>query len=363
MSSILEYALTLDPALATEPVDMIGSLFPRGYVTIVAGEPGVGKTWFMLSIARAIADGLRGLGDPINPYNKGKVLIFAGETGVRMLVDRMNHLGTPTNLNSIQVVSSHQMARMNIDVMLNTAVGRKNIEGAIADFRPDIVFVDTVISFMGDGKDESSQVDMSDSIRMLGSMANTYNAAIVLLHHFRKNKASNAAEVRSQNEVIGTSAFIRLASQVIGVERKGDCRIVNCLKSWWKEFEPFMFKIRTTKEGGVVLDQSYTLNTEGGYSTIPVTRRILAWISENFAEKDFTAGEIIDGCGVGRTSVISAIQAGQSQGLIKLVKKDGNKHIYSLAPQLDEHTHSQLSLPSMEEQPDEHTLTRVKEGR
>ena len=130
MSSILEYALTLDPALATEPVDMIGSLFPRGYVTIVAGEPGVGKTWFMLSIARAIADGLRGLGDPINPYDKGKVLIFAGETGVRMLVDRMNHLGTPTNLNAIQVVSSHQMARMNIDVMLNTAVGRKNIEGA-----------------------------------------------------------------------------------------------------------------------------------------------------------------------------------------------------------------------------------------
>lgn len=345
---IMQYAITLDPRLAEEPVDMIGGLFPRGYVTIVAGEPGVGKTWFMLSIARAIADGIKGLGDPINPYAPGHVLIFAGETGVRMLIDRMNRLGTPEHLDRIQVISSHQMARMNVDVMLNTAVGRKNIEEAIKSYRPDIVFVDTVISFMGDGKDESSQVDMSDSIRVLGVVANTYNTAVVLLHHFRKNKSNPTGESRSQNEVIGTSAFIRLASQVIGLERKGECRVVNCLKSWWKEFEPFMFKIRSTKEGGVVLDQSYTLTTEGGYSTIPVTRRILAWITENFSEKDFTAGEVVDGCGVGRTSVIAAIQAGQSQGLIKLVKKEGNKHIYSLIPKLDENTHSQLSLPPME---------------
>lgn len=352
-NNIMQYALTLDPKLAEEPVDMIGGMFPRGYVTIVAGEPGVGKTWFMLSIARAIADGVKGLGDPINPYAPGHVLIFAGETGVRMLIDRMNRLGTPEHLDRIQVISSHQMARMNIDVMLNTAIGRENIEDAVKAYRPDIVFVDTVISFMGDGKDESSQVDMSDSIRVLGVMANACNTAVVLLHHFRKTKANPTGEARSQNDVIGTSAFIRLASQVIGIERKGECRVVNCLKSWWKEFEPFMFKIRGTKEGGVVLDQSYTLTTDGSYSTVPVTRRILSWIAENFAEKDFTAGEVVDGCGVGRTSVIAAIQAGQSQGIIRLVKKEGNKHIYSLTPKpdtlkLDENTHTQLSLPPME---------------
>ena len=93
-----------------------------------------------------------------------------------------------------------------------------------------------------------------------------------------------------------------------------------------------MFKIRSTKEGGIVLDQSYTYNTEGEYSTIPVTRKILSWITDNFMEKDFTAGEVVDGCGVGRTSVIAAIQAGQSQGLIHLVRKEGNKHVYSLTP-------------------------------
>ena len=40
------------------------------------------------------------------------------------------------------------------------------------------------------------------------------------------------------------------------------------------------------------------------------------WFVDGAAEKDFTAGEVVDGCGVGRTSVIAAIQAGQSQVIL-----------------------------------------------
>lgn len=316
-SNLMQYAMTLDPRLAEEPVQLVG-LFPRGYVSLVAGEPGVGKTWFMLDVARAVADGKVGMGDPITPYEKGKVLLFAGETGVRMLVDRMNLLGGVKNLNSIQVVSSHQMARMNIDVMLNTAIGRRNIEEAINDYKPDIVFVDTVISFMGDGKDESSQVDMSDSIRVLGVVANANNCAIVLLHHFRKNKGSASAELRSQNEVIGTSAFTRLTSLVVGLERKRDVRYVHCMKSWWKEFNPFMFKI-VERKGRVCLDTSYTLDAEGNTSSVPVVNRVTDWIKKNMVDHSFQASEVVAATGVGRNSVASAIQVGLSSGLLEVV--------------------------------------------
>lgn len=317
MSSIMDYAVTLDPALVVaDKLEYVG-LFPRGYVSLVAGEPGVGKTWFMLDVCRAVADGRVGMGDPINPYKKGKALIFAGETGVRMLIERMSLLGGVKNLQSVKVVSSHQMVRCNIDVMLNTAIGRKNIEAAVMEYRPDVVFVDTVIAFMGDGKDESSQVDMSDSIRVLGMLASASNSAIVLLHHFRKRKGSSDSSERSQNEVIGTSAFTRLTSLVVGIERKRDVRRVICLKSWWEEFNPFEFKI-ASKKGGVVLEKSYTLDSEGSYSTIPTSRRVLDWVMEHYPEGAFKIADVVAGTGLSRNTVATALSAGLTQKNLRL---------------------------------------------
>ena len=342
MVSIMQHAITLDPRLAEEPVKYVG-LFPRGYVSLVAGEPGVGKTWFMLDVARSVADGRLGMGDPYEPYERGKVLLFAGETGVRMLVDRMNQLGGVENLNRIQVISSHQMARMDIDVMLNTAIGRKNIEDAIRDYRPDIVFIDTVISFMGDGKDESSQVDMSDSIRVLGVLANTCNTAIVLLHHFRKRASKASEEARSQNEVIGTSAFTRLTSLVIGLERKGEVRYVHCLKSWWKEFNPFSFRI-IDKGGKVVLAQNYSYDSEGARSTVPASFRILDWLAKHKADgSEVTIAEVSAELGIERTAVAAALDMGLAKGRLILLRNSGGgkRKIYAVKNDTGE---KQLSL-------------------
>ena len=316
MSSIMDYAVTLDPRLVEDDKLEYVGLFPRGYVSLVAGEPGVGKTWFMLDVCKAVANGQVGMGDPVNAYPKGRALVFAGETGVRMLIERMSLLGSIKDLNRVKVISSHQMARCNIDVMLNTAIGRKNIEAAVMEYRPDIVFIDTVIAFMGDGKDESSQVDMADSIRVPGMLASASGSAIVLLHHFRKRKSSDSSE-RSQNEVIGTSAFTRLTSLVVGIERKRDVRRVMCLKSWWEEFNPFEFKI-VSKGGHVYLEKSYTLDSEGGYSTVPLSNRVLNWVVANHPEGSFKIADVVAGTGLSRNTVATALATGVTKGVLSL---------------------------------------------
>lgn len=329
MGILLQHSLLLDPKYTEKPVEFVG-VFPRGYVSIVAGVPGVGKTWFMLDVCRSIADGLPILSDADGEIHKGKALIFAGETGVRMLVERMQMLGGVDNLPSIRVVSSHEMARLDIDVMINTAIGRKNIDEAIKEFRPDLVFFDTVISFMSGGKDESSQADMTDPIRGLSAIAGAYNTAIVLMHHFRKRPTQTTdTQSRGLDEVIGSSALTRLASLVVGIERKREMRFCHCIKSWWKEFAPFSFIIKQDCEGSLHLEACYDYTADGDYSVVPGARRVLAKIKEELKGEAFCQKDV-EVLGYGRDLAARGIRLGITNREIIESGRRGNAILYSL---------------------------------
>ena len=328
--SILDHSYILTPEIADKKIERVG-LFPKGHVSLVAGEPGVGKTWFMLNVARAVADGTNGFGLPVpkDRYNVGRVLIFAGETGVKLLADRLRLMGGCKNLESIRVLSSQALMSQDIDVMINTAIGRKNIAEAVELFRPDIVFFDTMISFMSGDKDESSQVDMTDPIRGLSSLANKYNTAMVMLHHFRKRTKGDKTN-RDLNEVIGSSAFIRLASLVVGLERVKDLRMVKCLKSWWEEFLPFSFKIMKTGDG-VNLEVSYDYDSDGHVSVVNTVQRVKDFIFDTYKDGGiFTTAQAIASSGFGRNTVISVISSMLTNGEIFLDHKDGSTRYFTL---------------------------------
>lgn len=331
---ILQHSLLLDPKYAGTEVERVG-LFPKGYITIVAGEPGVGKTWFMLDICRAVAFGGIGMGSECERYKQGKVLVFAGETGFRMLVDRMQMLGgLGDEISRVRVISSHEMARLDVDVMLNTAYGRKNIEGAILEFRPDIVFFDTMISFMGGGKDESSQADMTDIIRGMSMIAGRYGCAVVLLHHFRKGQKGVVRDgFRTMDEVIGSSAFVRLAAMVVGLERKKEVRYVHCLKSWWKEFAPFSFILRS-KDGGVQIEKTYGYADDGIRSVNSTAAMVLQWIVSHWTEDYFCVADICGEVEASRESVALGIRMGVKNSLIYEAGRQGKTSYYTIKPDL-----------------------------
>lgn len=335
MSILLSNSLLLTDKLANTRVDRV-SIFPKGHVTLIAGEPGIGKTWFMLSVCKSLAEGKRGLGSATEVYPKGKALVFAGETGVRLLASRVHLMGGINPVENVRVVSSHVCANMNIDTMINTAIGRKNIEEAVSEFRPDMVFFDTMISFMADGKDESSQVDMTDCIRGLGSIASRYNTALVIMHHFRKRTSlKNMGEERHMDEVIGTSAFIRLASLVIGIERKDQVRTVRCLKSWWEEFSPFTFRIEE-KDGVVRLAQDYNYCADGSYSVTRTARALESTILARYVDCVFSAMDVACDYDVSRSTASEAISSLCRKNLVHSEGKSGYTKLYALGPEPEE---------------------------
>ena len=325
---MIENAFKLTPELAKVKIETVG-LFPKGYVSIIAGAPAVGKTWFMLSITKGVIDGVNGLGIEKGDYPKGRVLIFAGETGVRLLAQRFYQLLPESScVDNLRVISSQAMLSSDVDIMLSTALGRKNIEQAISEFKPSIVFFDTMISFVEGGKDESSQADMTDIIRSMSNVAQRQNCAIIMMHHFRKRKNGGDSVGRSLDEVIGTSAFSRLASVVVGLERKDCVRYCKCLKTWWTEFRPFAFRI-TSDNDTVTLLADYEFDENGVKSKVPTVRRIIREINDTFNyETSFSISDVAAAFNEDRGNVSLAITSMLNDGTLEKSLKVDRKQLY-----------------------------------
>ena len=249
-----------------QPVEFIGGLFPRKQVSIIASEPGCGKTWAMLQFCSDIS----------SAYNWGKfygcsfvekdrkALLLIGDCGKEMISERIRQMNIEERINDSNVVLyfTEDMVSEKYPFLINTQEGRRGIELLIQTEKPDIIFFDTFISFMTG--DENSAKEIGEIFIELRSMAEENNCAIVLNHHFRKTaKGEGKRKSASLSDVIGSSAMARLSSLMIGMTKQPDDgtqrNIVNVfsIKTWYKEMPPFDFEINGSSER-VSLIPNYT---------------------------------------------------------------------------------------------------------
>ena len=249
-----------------QPVEFIGGLFPRKQVSIIASEPGCGKTWAMLQFCADVS----------SAYNWGKFyglsfvekdtksLLLIGDCGKEMISERIRQMNLEEYINDSNVVLYfvEDMVREKYPFLINSKEGRRGIEILIQNEKPDIIFFDTFISFMTG--DENSAKEIGEIFIELRSMAEENNCAIVLNHHFRKMaKGEGKRKSATMSDVIGSSAMARLSSLMIGMTRQPDDgtqrNLVNVfsIKTWYKEMPPFEFEIRGSNER-VSLIPNYT---------------------------------------------------------------------------------------------------------
>lgn len=219
-------------------VEIIGGIAPRGYMTLIASAPGVGKSWFTLYLACQLSVGGSILKDMEQDAPPRRVLIFSGETGADLMVRRLNKTTWPINENNVSIVSALELGLSNYEYRLNEPQGKKLIANHISAVRPDLVIFDTLISFHS--VDESRQGEMQDVYMTVCKLANFFDCAIICNHHTRKRPADNPSRLQTQDDVIGTSTGIRLAANVFIMQEEIDEQHISlkkmigvrCVKSW-----------------------------------------------------------------------------------------------------------------------------------
>ena len=247
---------SLDPSVQLQPQEFVGGIFPRKFVSIVAAAPGTGKTMLMqrlvsdLSLGGSILDGVAE-DEPVR-----KCLIFAGEAGWELLVPSLKW---PINPQNVKVADQYKLESNNKTVMLDDEDGWDNVRRIINNVKPDIVFWDTFSSFHE--KDENKATEIKPLIRNVANLARDNNFAAVLNHHSRKRLTKERNLALTQDDVIGSSIFNRLAALIIGIEKDedeldgtGKVLKVRALKTWFGAFKSFNFTLEEGFWGGTVMN-------------------------------------------------------------------------------------------------------------
>jgi hypothetical protein len=175
---------------------------PRGKLTLLVGNPGVGKSFLSSAITSAIAMGwpLPG-GEPLAP---GSVITLAAEDGLAdTLRPRLEDMGC-TDLSHVWVLP--------VESDFNIVRDLDRLAHEIIEKRPTLVIIDPLTAYLGGKMDIYRDNEVRAGVAPLAQIAAQHGTAILAVMHLTKG----ARDV-ILHRVIGSVGFTGLARSVLAV--------------------------------------------------------------------------------------------------------------------------------------------------
>lgn len=203
-------ALMAQPMLPVKWV--LKDFIPEG-LTLFCGRPKVGKSWFMLGLAQAVAEGSRYFGTDVE---QGDVLYLALEDNHRRLQRRLSRLWSPVPLgDSFQLSIRHPRLP---EALKGIVEWYKSVE------RPRLVIIDTLAKVRPvTSGDEKLYMDDYEAIAPLQMLAGRMGIGINLVHHTRKAEAEDVLDtVSGTTGLAGSADTILVLTQTLLAGRGRD---------------------------------------------------------------------------------------------------------------------------------------------
>lgn len=159
---------------------LVPGYIPKGTITIIGGDGGLGKTSLWCNIASAISNGTPCVLQENNDvlYPQGEVIYFSGEDDTaRVLRDRLEQNGA--NLDNIKTL------QMDDDAFTSISIGGTLIEDIIEARRPMLVIFDPIQQFIKNA-DMSKRNDMRHTMTSLSKLGKKYGTTFILVMHTNK---------------------------------------------------------------------------------------------------------------------------------------------------------------------------------
>lgn len=170
---------------------------PRYGVTILAGDPGRGKSLLMSMLIGIVTSGRKWPLSNERPDGNRVLLLSAEDNWARVTLHRLLKAGA--DINNIHVM--HKFRSLTTERL-------DRLAEEIERWKPDLVVIDTLVAYMGD-RDTHRQNEVGEFLAMLTEMAEAVGSAVVGLGHLTKQ--SNAEPLMRIVGSIGFAATIRSA--------------------------------------------------------------------------------------------------------------------------------------------------------
>lgn len=239
---------------AGNPDFLIDNFLPEG-ITFVGGLPGAGKTWFALSIAKALVTGGRFLGHYDVPTTV-PVIYLIPEVGERAFRWRLEKMRLTTAGDSF-ICRTLKDGAYKLD--------EPNLIAAVREMKPAVI-LDTAIRFSS-AENENSATDNQQFTNGMHSLLREGAKAVIGIHHAIKSSGSDKPTL--ENSLRGSGDLGAVCDAVWALQCKEPQQLdvrVSCVKA--RDFEtPYPFRIMgrpfiNEKGDFALIDESRSGETE-----------------------------------------------------------------------------------------------------
>jgi hypothetical protein len=153
---------------------------PRGTLTMLEGDPGLGKSSFCAAVCAAVTTRSK------VPWSKdrpdGTILILSAEDDpARVLKPRLTANGANT-----------KRIRYARELFTLDERGIALLRAEIEESRPDLVIIDPIVAFLDSGSDLNDAVDMTRFLTDIDRVAREFDCALLVVRHLRKLRDGSA---------------------------------------------------------------------------------------------------------------------------------------------------------------------------
>ena len=274
---------------------------PIGKVTLLAGDPGLGKSYVTLDLASQVS---RGLLPPIGSEgadgSHGDVLILSAEDDVqdtiRPRLERMM-----ANMSRVHVLRGlaweHDAQRKLLLCRLDRDLG------AVAEAmhrleRPRLLIIDPISAYLGE-KDANSNSEVRELLAQLHQFAASFHIACVCVTHLNKN-----GQGRAMYRAMGSLAFAAAARSVLLVAKHPDdpkTRVIATVKNnLTAEARTIAYRIEDGRVGWLedevrlTADDIEGFEASGGAEKTDALEEAADWLGDRLRDGPRAASAVIE---------------------------------------------------------------------
>jgi hypothetical protein len=196
---------------------------------ILAGEPGLGKSWLALDMFFRLS-----LGHPWatkdNAAGPQRVLYLDEENNFRLVRHRMSKRVSGMDLSSTALDPAFLAASyaMEQGINLDDPASLDLLKRKLDQLRPQWIILDSLVRIHR--RDENSNAEMSALIGgIIKPLARNVGAGAIVIHHLGK-ATKDRPDSRVRERIRGASDIVACADQVWGLERADDALLLSHIK-------------------------------------------------------------------------------------------------------------------------------------
>ena len=193
--------------------------FPVGKISLIAGDPGLGKSFLTADMTARVSTGKPWVDG--SPCKMGNVLFLSAEDAAAdTIVPRLKSMDA--NLKNIHILEAvtEVMVDGNKERGFSLESDIKTLEDLLEKIQGvKLVIIDPITSYLGSGKscDSHKNSDVRAILSPLSKLAERKRVAIVLVSHLNKSESQSAI-----NRVTGSGAFVAAARVAYYVAKSPD---------------------------------------------------------------------------------------------------------------------------------------------